>query len=196
MPNREKQNGKFDEQLVLSQLLTSNTISYAKFVRFGYPKHISCQRIIDACKAIESKLIKMCVDQVHFCTKVLLSLGFLLDDFKISNGSILFRLNKYHLLEQFLTDAIAAQNISEEKGQTVLSDVPSEKRSVECKPKYFQSILTTINFVLQPSQTLFYRSFTGNVFERIEAFFWRSRWRCVFRAILFLGKRRNKYYLD
>lgn len=103
IPNNDKQNAKFDEELVLRQLKTSCTISYAKFIRFGYTKRIDFKDLVDKCEPLEQKFIKYCYDRMHFYSKVLLSIGFILEDF----NAIFFRSKKFQLLEDFLCDATA-----------------------------------------------------------------------------------------
>lgn len=110
LPNNEKQNGKFEDGLVLKQLITSSTISYAKFIRFGYAKHVALQKIIDECKCIENKFGKWSDNQLNFYSKVLLAIGLRLKDFKMGNDSVFFRSNKFHLLDKFFPDARIALN--------------------------------------------------------------------------------------
>lgn len=88
--------------LVLSQLNTSSTVAYANFMRFGYPKRIALQKIIDHCESIEKKLNVS--NRTYFYSKVLLCLGFSPQDFKISNDMIFFRLDKFSLLDFFFSE--------------------------------------------------------------------------------------------
>lgn len=134
-PNNEKKMGMFDEQFVLRQLNTSSTVAYAKFIRFGYPKRIAIQQILDPCKVIENKLMKMCSDRSNFCSKILLSIGFKLSDFKIGNDTIFFRSNKFHLMEEFFSDFNAASSKSETEitiSVEALKSTPNQRRT----PKY------------------------------------------------------------
>lgn len=121
LPNNEKQNEKFDDELVLKQLKTSSVISYAKFIRFGYAEHVTLQKIIDECKYVEKKLDKWSNNQFNFYSKVLLSIGFRLKDFKMGNDSVFFRSNKFYLLDNFFSETRTALNSKEDplkQGQT------------------------------------------------------------------------------
>lgn len=113
LPNYEKRIGDFSEKLILEQLKTSSVVSYAKFVRFGYPKRIPIQKMIEICKSIEEKFKKM-YTQKYFYRKVLLTLGFKIKDFKMGNDEIFFRSDKFHLLENFFSDVQDAPILSQE----------------------------------------------------------------------------------
>lgn len=104
LPNSEKQNGKFDEELVLRQLNTSCTLAYANFIRFGYSKSVPFQELVEKCKTVEKKLIKASDSRSDFYSKVLLSIGFKFEDFKMGNEAIFFRSNKFELLEKNFCD--------------------------------------------------------------------------------------------
>lgn len=107
LPNNERQDLRFEENLVLSQLKTSSTVAFANFMRCGYPKRISLQKIIDHCAPIEKKL--RVSDTTQFYKQVLLWLGFNLQDFKMGKDTIFFRLNKFPLLETFFSDLEQAE---------------------------------------------------------------------------------------
>lgn len=94
-----------DEGFVLEQLHTSSTVSYAKFIRYGYPKRIDFKKLVDACKPIKSKLEKAC-GKSNFYSKVLLSMGLKLNEFKFGNDTIFFRSKKFHLVEEFFSDLL------------------------------------------------------------------------------------------
>lgn len=85
------------------QLRTSSTVAYANFIRFGYPNRIAFQDLINACKPIEEKLKNTYIWPSNFYTKVLLSMGLTLNDFKIGKDVVFFRLNKIHLVEIFFS---------------------------------------------------------------------------------------------
>lgn len=104
LPNNNKQNGKFEEELVLSQLNTTCTVSYANFIRFGYSKSVPLEELVEKCRPVEEKWIRANADRSSFYSKVLLSIGFKLDEFKMGNEAIFCRSNKYVLLENFLVD--------------------------------------------------------------------------------------------
>lgn len=108
IPNNDKRNAKFDEELILSQLKTSCTISYAEFIRFGYTKRFDFKDLVIKCEPLKQEFIKYCYDRMHFYSKVLLSIGFKLEDFKMGTEAICFRSNKFQLMEDFLSDATAA----------------------------------------------------------------------------------------
>lgn len=101
LPNKDKESGNFDQEFVLSQLNTSCTVAYAKFIRFGYAKRVSFEELIDKCKPIEDKFSGRYFDRSSFYSKVLLSIGFRLDEFKMGNAAIFFRSNKFELIQQF-----------------------------------------------------------------------------------------------
>lgn len=104
LPNNNRQNRKFDEALVLSQLNTSCTVSYTNFIRFGYSKSVAFEKLVERCKSVEEKWNKANADRATFYSKVLLSLGFKLDEFKMGNEAIFFRANKFVLMEELFED--------------------------------------------------------------------------------------------
>lgn len=53
LPNNDKQKENFEEALVLSQLKTTCTVSYANFIRFGYSKCVSINQLAEMCKPVE-----------------------------------------------------------------------------------------------------------------------------------------------
>lgn len=120
-PNNEKQNGKFDDELILKQLKTSSIISHAEFVRFGYSKRIDVQRIVEACKPIERGLSKVCPNQSKLCTYVMLYLGFKLNEFKMGKDVIFCRSNQFHLIEHFL-GSLHSSTLEEMKTRTIVTD--------------------------------------------------------------------------
>lgn len=122
LPNTEEKSESFEEELVLRQLLTSSTISYARFMRFGYSKRVAYQTIIDSCKLVENKLKKHCVNRSNICSKILLSIGFKLNDFKMGNDTIAFRANSFHLLTKNPLDKIEGF-IWQSKWKCVLSAI-------------------------------------------------------------------------
>lgn len=77
-------------------------MAFAKFIRFGYSKSIDLQDLADKCKSIEDKFSYGGLNRSKYYSKVLLSLGFGLDEFKIGNDVIFVRSNKFELMEQFL----------------------------------------------------------------------------------------------
>lgn len=128
LPNNAKQHANFDEELVLRQLLISCTVSYAKFIRFGYSKRVSHSRIIDACKWNELKIPY--ISRSKFCVNVLLCIGFKLNDFKMGNEAIAFRSNKFHLLEKFFSDCDAVREEEKEILENKeLSLAPNQKHT-------------------------------------------------------------------
>lgn len=104
LPNNHKQQGQFDEESVLRQLRTSCIVPYAKFIRFGYSKRISFQELSNKCKILEDKFVKDFPNRKHFYSKVLLSIGFGREEFKMGSDMIFFRSNKFGLLKTFLSD--------------------------------------------------------------------------------------------
>lgn len=79
-------------------------------MRFGYPKRIDLQNLVNACKPIEEKLKSACSKEClkeqpnYVYTKVLLFIGFYLKDFKMGNDLIFFRTDKIHLMEVFFSN--------------------------------------------------------------------------------------------
>lgn len=125
-PNSEKRYENFNDELVLQQLKTSSIISHAEFIRFGYSMRIDVRKIIEACKPIEKKLMKVCVNQSKLCLYVMLYLGFKLNEFKMGKDVIFCRSNKFHLVEQFLS-SLHASNL-EGTGQII-------SKQTKLKPK-------------------------------------------------------------
>lgn len=89
----------FDDNFVLQQLNSSSLISYAKFIRYGFPKSLTLQNLIDLCHPLENDLRNIQINRKVFYTKCLLSLGFTSKDFNVGNDRIFFRMNKFHLLD-------------------------------------------------------------------------------------------------
>lgn len=118
MPNNNKQNGRFDEELVLSQLNTSCTVSYAKFIRFGYSKSVTLQELDQKCSSIVKKFAKASVSRSIFYSKLFLSIGFKLEEFTIGNEAIFFRSNKFESLEKFFSDLKTEPNLISDTKQT------------------------------------------------------------------------------
>lgn len=88
--------------MVLQQLNTSSTISYAKFMRYGYPKRLILQELVNLCRPLENELKSF--ERTVLYKKCFLSLGLELKDFKMGNNTIFFRLNKFNLIEKFIHD--------------------------------------------------------------------------------------------
>lgn len=101
-PNDEKQNGTFNEELVLRQLNTSSITSYAQFMCFGYPKRIASEKLIKKCEPIEKRF--KCMQRPTLYSKILLSRGFKQTDFRIGKEMFFFRSTKFNLLEKLLHD--------------------------------------------------------------------------------------------
>lgn len=89
----------------MKQLNTSSTVSYANFVRFGYPNRVTFQAISDACKSIENNLKNICKNPSEFYTKVILSIGFKFNDFQLGKDVIFFRSEKFSLVTEFLSES-------------------------------------------------------------------------------------------
>lgn len=104
MPNKYKQQGQFERELVLTQLKTSCIVSYAQFIRFGYSKRIDFQELVNRCKSLEDKFQNDSFNRQYFYSKVLLSIGFKHEDFKMGSGVIFFRSNKFNLLEKIFSN--------------------------------------------------------------------------------------------
>lgn len=93
----------FDNELVLQQLNSSSTISYAKFMRYGYPKRLAMQELIDLCRPLENELEN--IESTMLYKKCFLTLGLKMKDFKMGNNTIFFRMNKFDLIERFISDS-------------------------------------------------------------------------------------------
>lgn len=104
LPNNIKQKKVFEEVSVLGQLKTSCTVSYTNFVRFGYSKSVAFEKLAEKCRLVEEKWKKKYVDRLSFYSKVLLSIGFKVDEFKMGKEAIFLRSNKIALLEKFFVD--------------------------------------------------------------------------------------------
>lgn len=101
LPNNDKEKGMFEENLILKQMNTSCTVSFAKFIRFGYSKRIQFQEVFEKCKSVEVKFVEGYFDRSNFYSMLLRCIGFKVQDFKIGNDAIFFRSNKFELLKQF-----------------------------------------------------------------------------------------------
>lgn len=110
MPNKNKRCDKLEKDLVLHQLNTSCVISYIQFIRYGYPKRVPIQRIMDECEA--NKLTKTYINRSNFCKKIFTVIGLGFDDYKIGGDVIFIRANKFNLLEQFFLDVTAAKSLN------------------------------------------------------------------------------------
>lgn len=125
-PNEEKQNGMFNNELVLKQLKTSSVISHAKFIRFGYSKRIAFQKLVDACEPIKKKLINVCGNPSKFYLIVMQSLGFNRNEFQMGNDVIFIRSNKFHLMEEFLSETQSKK--ANQSGITLSESIPQKRR--------------------------------------------------------------------
>ena len=90
MPNNNNQNGIFDEELIFNQLKASCTVSYMNFIRYGYSKSVAFEDLAEKCNSLEEKYVWKRVkpnglkpNRENFYSKVLLSMGFKLDEFKM-----------------------------------------------------------------------------------------------------------------
>lgn len=110
LPNHCKQYGNFMEDFVLKQLNTSCVFSYARFIRLGFSKHIDFEELSIKCKVLEDKL-KRRMDRSEFYSKVFLSVGFRIEEFKIGRDAIFFRSNKFEILEKLFFDMTSEPNL-------------------------------------------------------------------------------------
>lgn len=88
----------FDQCMVLSQLRSSSTLSYAEFVRFGFPLRLSIEEI----RNLYKPYFYICAGARKFHVKLLLSNGFRIGDFKIGCNYIFFRSNERDQVQQLL----------------------------------------------------------------------------------------------
>lgn len=101
-PNNEKQCGVFNEDMVLKQLNTTSTMAYAQFMCFGYPKRIALEELIKKCQPIEARFKSF--ERSTLYSKILLSRGFKLENFRIGKEIIFFRSTQFSLLQDLLRD--------------------------------------------------------------------------------------------
>lgn len=110
LPNNCKQYANYVEDFVLKQLNTSCVLSYARFIRFGFSLRFNFQELSIKCKVLEDKL-KRRMDRSQFYSKVFLSIGFRLNEFKIGHDAIFFRSNKFELLQKLFCDMTSEPNL-------------------------------------------------------------------------------------
>lgn len=117
LPNSSKQHEEFEEELVLRQLRTSCTVSYAKFIRFGYSERIDFQEFADKFKILEDKFKIDRDGRTNFYSKILISIGFSREEFKMGTETIFLRLNKLEVLKKIFSDMATIPNLIEEDGE-------------------------------------------------------------------------------
>lgn len=118
----------------MQQLHTSSIISYAKFIRDGYPKRVAIERIMAECKSVENKLPKAYANRLDFCTKILRFIGLRSQDYKIGDDVIFLRANKLSLLEQFFTEATTTRSLQQAKTPIGAANLSTPDQLQ--KPKY------------------------------------------------------------
>lgn len=79
-------------------------MAYINFIRFGYSKSVPFTELVEMCGSVEEKWNKKYANRGSFYSKVLLSLGYKFDDFKMGKDAIFFRSNKFVLMEKFISD--------------------------------------------------------------------------------------------
>lgn len=101
-------------------------------MRFGYSKNVPHKQIIETCKSVENKLKKHCVNRSSICSKILMSIGFKLKDFKMGKDTIGFRANSFHLLENFFADCNSYHSIKEveKKDSGIMDSSISQQRNI------------------------------------------------------------------
>lgn len=81
-------------------------VSYAKFIRFGYSERIDFQEFADRFKFLEDKFKIDRDGRTNFYSKILLSIGFSREEFKMGTETIFFRLNKLEVLKKVFSDMV------------------------------------------------------------------------------------------
>lgn len=71
-------------------------------MRYGYPKRLALQYLVDLCHPLEKELKS--IESTMLYKKCFLTLGFEMKDFKMGNNTIFFRMNKFDLIERFISN--------------------------------------------------------------------------------------------
>lgn len=85
--------------------MSSSVLSYVDFVRVGYPKRVEMKLLYDAYfpKCYNNQEAERLTEPEKFCTTLLLSIGFKLNEFKFGMTQIFFRSSCCDLLNKLLT---------------------------------------------------------------------------------------------
>lgn len=101
-PNTNQHSDIFNENLVLSQLVSSCSTAYQQLMRIGFPSHMDIndflntfEQHLEYCKAISN-------NRKDICSELLRSCGLRWKDFKIGNTKIFFRIGKRDVITEKL----------------------------------------------------------------------------------------------
>lgn len=97
-PNSSMRLNEFNEEMVMSQLLSSSILSYADLISLGFPLRISIEQM----DQLYAPHYHLCPNEKDFHTQLLLSVGFSRVDFKYGKNHILFRFNKNDLIQKLM----------------------------------------------------------------------------------------------
>lgn len=103
-PNDTGSPKDFDKVLMLQQIKPANIIAYAEFMQIGYPTRISFDSLnktyerFTSCRVLECDFTTM----KQFYTKLLLSIGFQLKDFKLGEKLVFFRAQNSALIKDLM----------------------------------------------------------------------------------------------
>lgn len=103
-PNVHQLPKVFDTGLVLQQLKSANMIVYAKFMQIGFAKRVSIDSLNETYKQymLSGGFRSTSTGIQKFYTKLLLSIGFKLKDFKFGINLIFFRAQNSALIDRLL----------------------------------------------------------------------------------------------
>lgn len=103
-PNDTKSPRNFDKVLMLQQLKSANINAYAEFMQIGYPTRISFDSLKKTYEQFTSDSIleRDFTAMKHFYTKLLLGIGFQLNDFKFGEKLVFFRAKDSALINDLM----------------------------------------------------------------------------------------------
>lgn len=92
-----------DDTFVMKQLRSSSVLSYAEFMKCGFPTRIAIQALYETYQPYIGQREETSQDKRTFCKSLLRSLGLTTDKFKFGQNLIFFRANESVLsFEQLL----------------------------------------------------------------------------------------------
>lgn len=97
---------KFDDNFVMSQLLSTGSIAYQQLMRIGYPDQINIDELLNRFKESSELSSHITKNQKHFFNTLLRSCGLRFMDFRIGNTNIFFRNGKINLLMEKINDDV------------------------------------------------------------------------------------------
>lgn len=93
-PNASQSTGRFDENFVESQLISSGSIAYQQLMKAGFPSHMSIAEVLNMFKSSSEFQHVSYENQKFFCTILLRACCLKWIDFKLGNTQIFFRKGK------------------------------------------------------------------------------------------------------